>query len=725
MWHVWNVNPAFTKDGKREIRRRRRDALSCSRCRRLKVRCDRRLPCGHCSRSKRADQCQYSTTTTTTTTTTTSAPKGSQDQTATKRPPQKRFKASSPPLLSDFESVLSQDARNKDITDFSADSMGMSIRLAPSSTVQFAGNFMSFHSISENLAAGVVVNSRPSFQNAGMYAFLNKFRIWNSKYRGETHWVMFVKEFASLSLVTVKVPADSPSKPPPRVRDDEISNYSKLPLPILFPIEYILSIIPNLEEVKQCIENYFCTVEQLYRFLHVPSFRRELQAFWEQDSKKHVDWDWLAQLLMIIGLGYLATPNADIKRVKRLFRGAEICLMQMSFVTRPTILSIKTVCMMVISKHMGAMSCDEYDSCGPLMGIVIRHATSLGLHRDPTHDGSTVSPFQVEMHRRLWSTIVLIEVQQSITSGMPPLIKHNDYDTLPPMNVNDEDLDPLSTPADIVTPRPNDECTDSSFQIIITQSLPPALEIVAEANSLSGTLSYERVLELDKHIRDLLSQASFLRNTLINEPDETKRHARFLQVSMLDISLRRILLILHRQYTRVPGASTLYPTSYWTHLESSLAILVHQRQIYEDELNDWRTMKWFAEIFKNDFFLAAVIVGIHLCKKDNPALEDVPDTARSSIEGTISSPVSPPSSLPSSSPPLSLSPWVLTLNEDVNGTAYFVSTMNQRPMVSPRQTILQALKWCQDIWLKKLTKSFCQSKVSEVLGEVIRSIEHG
>lgn len=43
----------------RSIQRRRRPPLSCTECRRRKLKCDRSLPCGQCVRSKTADSCVF------------------------------------------------------------------------------------------------------------------------------------------------------------------------------------------------------------------------------------------------------------------------------------------------------------------------------------------------------------------------------------------------------------------------------------------------------------------------------------------------------------------------------------------------------------------------------------------------------------------------------------------------------------------------------------------
>lgn len=46
-------------DSGRVIQRRRRPPLSCTECRRRKLKCDRSLPCGQCVRSKTADSCVF------------------------------------------------------------------------------------------------------------------------------------------------------------------------------------------------------------------------------------------------------------------------------------------------------------------------------------------------------------------------------------------------------------------------------------------------------------------------------------------------------------------------------------------------------------------------------------------------------------------------------------------------------------------------------------------
>ncbi|KAI1928722.1 hypothetical protein LOZ65_001902 [Ophidiomyces ophidiicola] len=633
MWHVWPLEPPSKKQ-KRVVRKRHRLAISCSRCRRLKVKCDRQTPCSHCIRSKRTEECTYVSH------------------------PSSSAKAKLIPSIQSAESSASATASSESpqlLPDLS-----LSSSCSPTTDPDL-DNFQDVAILKDDISP--------------MYSYPDKDAIWLSKFRGETHWAVYLKEFRSIFS-----PDNGHLEYPPLPSQDAgpdlrvgISNIGNL---MDKPKEFILSIIPDREKIQSYVESYLSTVERIYPVLHKPTFQAEIDSFWK--NEKTPRWDWLAQYLMVIGIGCLTTSSANNKQVQRLLRAAEVCLLQIAFILNPTILTINAIGMMVIAKHIGAMSCHEYDSCGPLMGIVIRHAMSIRLHCDPTFGATTdISPFQIEMRRRLWTTIVHLELQQAITSGMPPLLKIDDFNTMPPSNLDDDDLDPQRREDFIAAP--SAVFTDSSFQILLASSFSAAFEVVTAANSLSGNISYEQLSSLDSRIRGLLSETFLLRSTLLEFSENAAPAWKTLQISTLEITFRRLLLTLHQRYARQPQASIRYPTSYWSALECSLAVLVRQRQIYED-LDHHESAKWFAELFKNDFFMAIMMVGIQLCRKDDSALDETGPTMQASV-------------------------------------------CCQHATISPKSTILQTLRWCQDIWTSKLAQSFCQSKVRDIIGRIITTVE--
>ncbi|RKK83024.1 hypothetical protein BFJ68_g17488 [Fusarium oxysporum] len=87
-----------------------------------------------------------------------------------------------------------------------------------------------------------------------------------------------------------------------------------------------------------------------------------------------------------------------------------------------------------------------------MMGLASRAAQSFGLHRDGVH-WSHLSPFSIEMRRRLWWQLLELEARISQVSlpsldqlmlpednGRAPLIAETRFDTQMPLNVDDADL---------------------------------------------------------------------------------------------------------------------------------------------------------------------------------------------------------------------------------------------------------------------------------------------
>lgn len=128
-----------------------------------------------------------------------------------------------------------------------------------------------------------------------------------------------------------------------------------------------------------------------------------------------------------------------------------------------------------------------------------------GFHRDPTNYPK-MSPFMVEIRRRLWATILEMALQSSLDSGMPPLISSDDYDTLAPKNIDDSEIIEDSE----IGPKakPNTIFTQTSIQIILLRSLLKRLAIGRLLNHFRSKPSYEDVLRLSSEVSDLLRDAT-------------------------------------------------------------------------------------------------------------------------------------------------------------------------------------------------------------------------
>jgi hypothetical protein len=83
---------------------------------------------------------------------------------------------------------------------------------------------------------------------------------------------------------------------------------------------------------------------------------------------------------------------------------------------------------------------DDARKIWTLTGMAVRIAQSLGIHRDGTH--FNLLPFEVEMRRRLWWQVCILDARSSEDHGCDPTIVETQFDTKMPLNVNDTDLDP-------------------------------------------------------------------------------------------------------------------------------------------------------------------------------------------------------------------------------------------------------------------------------------------
>ncbi|KAH7313439.1 fungal-specific transcription factor domain-containing protein [Stachybotrys elegans] len=97
---------------------------------------------------------------------------------------------------------------------------------------------------------------------------------------------------------------------------------------------------------------------------------------------------------------------------------------------------------------------DDSRFCWALTGLLVRLAQGMGLHRDGRHFNLT--PFETEMRRRTWWTIVTIDVRSSEELGTDLAIGDRTFDTQLPLNINDADISPEST----VFPEPREGRSD-------------------------------------------------------------------------------------------------------------------------------------------------------------------------------------------------------------------------------------------------------------------------
>ncbi len=306
--------------------------------------------------------------------------------------------------------------------------------------------------------------------------------------------------------------------------------------------------LPDKERCDHLVEHYLRTFEPLFRIVHIPSFRQEYQQLWDWSQDQAVPTSLpakgsLMKLVLVLAIGNIFHGNlAESTMLSSTARNwiftATRWLADDPFgKARSTLEGLQVHCLLVIARQLYSLGSDVWVSTEALL----QSALSQGFHMDPRHF-SSLTPFQSEMRRRLWYTILELTLQTSLDSSMPLLLSRSDFSTEPPLNVDDDKLEPDAKEQQLGG-KPDGVFTDCSLQIWLSRSVPARLEVVRLLNSLDAAQSYDTALRLSTQIqvacRDMAisfeqHQAGFLASHF---------HQKF-----IDMYLRRYLVFLHRPF---------------------------------------------------------------------------------------------------------------------------------------------------------------------------------
>ncbi|KAL7620876.1 hypothetical protein AAE478_009874 [Parahypoxylon ruwenzoriense] len=128
-----------------------------------------------------------------------------------------------------------------------------------------------------------------------------------------------------------------------------------------------------------------------------------------------------------------------------------------------------------------------------LTGLAIRISQSLGIHREGTKFDD-LSPFDVEMRRRLWWAICILDLRSAEDQGTELTIAERTYDTQFPLNVNDSDI----TPGMTEFPEEQTGPTDMTFCLIRYEICALARKIHFATNGMAPCQSRSTSQERDE-----------------------------------------------------------------------------------------------------------------------------------------------------------------------------------------------------------------------------------
>ncbi|KAJ4016424.1 hypothetical protein NW752_003551 [Fusarium irregulare] len=217
------------------------------------------------------------------------------------------------------------------------------------------------------------------------------------------------------------------------------------------------SVIPFLWSVYQ--EN----VEPLLKVLHIPTMEpvfRDARRDHKQLSPGNEALVWAIYYAAITSLdpdevrANLSVTKEDILVQYRF--AVEQALAKANFLNSldTPIMQALLIFLLVVKGHDGSRF------CWSLTGLIAHLAQGMGLHRDGSHFG--LSPFETEMRRRLWWSLLLLDLRSADELGTDLIIQDFNFDTQMPSNINDADIKPDSTEA----PEPREGHSDCAVAIV-------------------------------------------------------------------------------------------------------------------------------------------------------------------------------------------------------------------------------------------------------------------
>ncbi|CAG8962355.1 hypothetical protein HYFRA_00014152 [Hymenoscyphus fraxineus] len=549
---------AVAKPPTKPSRQRFKPQLSCTLCRTRKLKCDRNSPCQNCIKRDLSSSCTFI-------------------HAGIRREKAAALQKSGNVGRKDVQSQIShleQLVVSLMKKSGGVDQNRLGISHVPSSDDPRASDFSSSTGEDQWTEITGLSNTTESF---GMINIDDD----QPNYVGSSHWAAILDNIACL-----KDSIENTDPPKQQVKKMETS---KITGPELFNGSVksatrteILSALPGRKQVNFLLDQYFGHPD-ITSLVHQHKFRNDCDKFWKDPSETPITWIGMLFAILSQSMGFEVmagrspfNSNADEigaqdpAEIIEMYRQKIVQCLFLANYLEPGPYTIETLLMYYVCEHFRTR--DAQFGSWALFGFIIRAALRLGLHRDASHYPK-ISVFQGEMNRRIWHTIVHLDLLTSCSMGLPRMIREGMHDAQCPRNLADEDFNensqvlPPSRPAEELTPI---GCFNAKHQI--TEVFGTILD---QANS-TDLISYEEVMKLDKLLHATYEMTP--ESLRIVTVEDLKYGPPDLKTQKFGIGLmfQKSKCILHRKFfilSKTNPPTYPYPYSMKTCVDASMNIL--------------------------------------------------------------------------------------------------------------------------------------------------------
>ncbi|TVY80636.1 Fusarisetin A cluster transcription factor fsa6 [Lachnellula suecica] len=444
----------------------------------------------------------------------------------------------------------------------------------------------------------------------------------------------------------------------------------------------IMSSIPARQICDILISRWFSTMSLAPVVVHGPTFMQKYdQMFKEPDETSLM---WIGLLFSILGLAChsyavsgeelhtIPQPFTSMWEMSSLFRDRTTqCLAEVNYL-RPKRYTVETLCFYyALEMFQGG---DSAFGAYVVLGVIVKVAMRLGYHRDASHYPS-ISAFDGEMRRRVWSVIFQLDLLTSAQVRLPRMIRDEETDTAEPKNLLDTDFNKNMT--ELPHPRPITDATPVAYIIFKVRLLRELGLIMDKLNSITPS-SYEDVMRLDHKLMEThasLPNYLKMRSLSLSIADDTSL---ILRRIALEVCFQKSRCVLHRKYL-IPGKSNpQFQYSSIASVDAAMNLLNAQCTFNQASQpggrlagEEWRE----AALINQDYILAGMILCLDLA-------------------------------------------WCRRTGEDMR-----LNPNDGIEKMWPRNRRLSTLKSSYDIWCKSSTISSVAAKAAEALRVMLKDLE--
>jgi hypothetical protein len=353
-------------------------------------------------------------------------------------------------------------------------------------------------------------------------------------------------------------------------------------------LQRMLQLLPLRSSCNKLVTIYLDNFENELRVLHKPSFSSVFGQFWGAQRMDSLQFsDFVPQLLCVLAIASSLDDACLLEDEGSRGHGlastycalVEDWLDSLTGKQRLKFSTLQTQTLLLMAKQN---SLHRVKDMWNATGSLVRSAMIIGIHRDPS-ESPQIPIFWAELRRRLWITIVELDLRTSLTCGMPTMVCATDFTCGIPANINDTDLNLTMTHPP--SPKSFTQWSDSLPQVVLAKSLRQRLDAARLLSNIEGGLDYDEIVEHGKTLEQILQDLPPpLKFDHLPDHDSLKP-GRLMTRVLLDVHIRRLILNLYGPFARADSAVTDFGEARKGFIRSSLVVLCYQ-DIFDPDFAD-------------------------------------------------------------------------------------------------------------------------------------------